>query len=379
MTKKHRLLRSFLSMLVCFCMLSAMAACKNTGKSPDNNISQSTGDTLTQSTESSATQSTEPSDTQATQASAQATEPTTEPSTAPTTTPTTEPTTEPTELIDPNIYKHVIIVGIDGGGTFFKNANTPNIDRIFANGAITYAAVTENPSISAQSWTSLLHGITNDYHGITNEIASTTPYPTDSPFPSVFKVIKQNDPMARIGSICTWEPINKGIVENGLGVFRTSRSTDGEAASEAISYIYVHAPTFLFVQLGDTDYLGHRDGFGSDTFYETLERADSYIGQIYDACKTKGLLEDGLFIVTADHGGIQNDHGGLTDEERLIMFAATGKTVQKGTIGEMEIRDTAAIVLHALGYEQPETWTARVPSGLFKGVTAGERPVYNGD
>ncbi|MBS6475094.1 MAG: LamG domain-containing protein [Clostridiales bacterium] len=58
------------------------------------------------------------------------------------------------------------------------------------------------------------------------------------------------------------------------------------------------------------------------------------------------------------------------------MFAAVGKTVEKGMIGEMGIRDTAAIVLHALGLEQPASWTARVPSGLFKGVTAGERPVY---
>jgi hypothetical protein len=42
----------------------------------------------------------------------------------------------------------------------------------------------------------------------------------------------------------------------------------------------------------------------------------------------------------------------------------------------MDIRDTAAIVLYALGIECPDTWTARVPSGLFKGVSAGERPVY---
>ena len=55
---------------------------------------------------------------------------------------------------------------------------------------------------------------------------------------------------------------------------------------------------------------------------------------------------------------------------------ATGKTVKNGKIDDIEIRDTAAIVLYALGYEAPETWTARVPSGLFKGVTAGERPVY---
>ena len=83
-----------------------------------------------------------------------------------------------------------------------------------------------------------------------------------------------------------------------------------------------------------------------------------------------------MFIVTSDHGGNGKSHGGLTDTEKYVMFAAAGKTVQKGTIGEMEIRDIAAIVLYALGYEAPETWTARVPSGLFNGVVAGERPVY---
>ena len=107
---------------------------------------------------------------------------------------------------------------------------------------------------------------------------------------------------------------------------------------------------------------------------------------IYHCCTTfcttfestsKNLkLNDTLFIVTADHGGNGKSHGGLTDGEKYVMFAAAGKTVQQGTIEDMEIRDTAAVVLYALGYESHENWTARVPSGLFEGVVAGERPVY---
>ena len=42
----------------------------------------------------------------------------------------------------------------------------------------------------------------------------------------------------------------------------------------------------------------------------------------------------------------------------------------------MEIRDCASIVLYALGLSQPQSWTGRVPSGLFAGVDAMERPVY---
>jgi len=69
-------------------------------------------------------------------------------------------------------------------------------------------------------------------------------------------------------------------------------------------------------------------------------------------------------------------HGGQSDEEKYVMFAACGKTVVNGMIGEMETRDIAGIVLFALGCEQPDTWTARVPSGLFEGVQAKERPIY---
>lgn len=58
------------------------------------------------------------------------------------------------------------------------------------------------------------------------------------------------------------------------------------------------------------------------------------------------------------------------------MYAAAGKTVTHTEIADMEIRDNASVVLYALGCDQPDTWTGRVPSGLFEGVRAAERPVY---
>ncbi len=59
----------------------------------------------------------------------------------------------------------------------------------------------------------------------------------------------------------------------------------------------------------------------------------------------------------------------------MCTFAIRGKTVQKqAEIGEMELQDVAAIVLDALGIEQPDNYTARIPTGIYEGRGGGERP-----
>ena len=271
----------------------------------------------------------------------------------------------------------VIIIGVDGAGTFFRQANTPNIDRIFADGAVSYDVLTSNPSVSGQCWGSMLTGVTPDIHGLTNGRAGSTPYPTDSIFPTMFRVIRENMPDVELASFCNWNSINIGIIENGLGVTKGSGS-DIDITDQVCRYIEDHDPTLMFIQLDEVDGAGHHHGYGTEGHLKQIEASDTLIGRIWDAYTARGWTDDTLFIVTADHGGIGHSHGGWTDGEKYIMFAAAGPNVVKGTIGEMGVRDTTSVVLHALGLadKQPETWTSRVPSGLFEGVTAGERPVY---
>ena len=54
------------------------------------------------------------------------------------------------------IYKNVVVVGIDGMGNFNKEASTPNMDRIFENGAKTLYGISLSPTISAQNCFSAL-------------------------------------------------------------------------------------------------------------------------------------------------------------------------------------------------------------------------------
>ena len=55
-------------------------------------------------------------------------------------------------------YKHVFIIGIDGAGRFIKDADTPNFDRIFKDGAVKYTARAEVKTDSGPNWGAILTG-----------------------------------------------------------------------------------------------------------------------------------------------------------------------------------------------------------------------------
>ena len=278
---------------------------------------------------------------------------------------------------EPYTYKRVVIFGVDGGGIFFQNTDTPNIDEIFADGSIAYDCTTSTPSISAQCWGAMLHGVTPELHRLNNSIVSATPYDPESLFPSVFRVIRENDPDCELASFATWNPINIGIVEDGLDVHKDTADNDAALCKKICDYVAEHDPKLLFIQFDQCDAVGHSTGYNQPAHLKQITTTDGYIGQVFDAYEERGMVEDTLFILTADHGGSGTSHGGSTPEEMNIIYAVRGETViDGGAAVDMQVRDNASVVLHALGYEQPETWTSMVPSGIFEGVEAGERPVY---
>ncbi|MBR0349152.1 MAG: alkaline phosphatase family protein [Clostridia bacterium] len=271
------------------------------------------------------------------------------------------------------IYSHVIVVGIDGAGGFFRDADVPHFNEIFKNGAVTYNALSSRPSISAECWGSMLLGVGSEVHKLTNGILESTPYPTDSEFPSLFRRIREAYPYAELGSYCDWNPITHGVVENGIGVSHDT-AHDTELAPIICDYIREKMPDFLFIQFDSVDGAGHRHGYGTPEFYQRLHEVDELINDVHKAAEDAGIIDDTLFIVIADHGGTNPEtgggsHGGWTDEEKFVTFAAAGKTVKNTTLSEMNIRDLAAIVLYSFGIEAPEFnengWTSQIPEGLF--------------
>lgn len=266
-------------------------------------------------------------------------------------------------------YSHVFLIGVDGAGNFFKDTDTPNIDRIFANGAVSYDVVTAFPAISAECWGAMLIGATAETHGLTNDIVSSVPYPVDSSLPTLFRRIRESIPDAALASFSNWNPINEGIIESNLNVvFGTGN--DDQVAEEIVSYLDGTLPTFLFAQFDSVDDLGHMCGYGSERHLAQITYVDTLIGKVYDKIASLNALDDTLFLVISDHGGTpEGTHGNHTDAEKYIFFGASGKTVNNYTFSGMNVQDTAAVVLNALGLDipeaKPDSFCGVVPDGLF--------------
>lgn len=282
-------------------------------------------------------------------------------------------------------YKHVFILGVDGAGTCFRNTDTPNFDRIFKDGAVTYNARAEVYTDSAPNWGSILTGVSNLRNMYTN--GNISPEGDEPPkiqhmrkYPTVYSRIRCAMPDAVLASFGNWSAINYGIVEDDLDIYKHNDSTDEEVAKSIVNYLDEgNKPTLLFTQFDSVDGAGHAYGSDSDIYLKQITIVDEYIGWIYDAIARNGLLDDSLIIVLPDHGHkAEGGHGRFSYRESVITLAVAGKTVKKGGTMDKDTRnrDVAAIALFALGIPKPLDITGRVPANLFNDYIGELRPIH---
>lgn len=265
--------------------------------------------------------------------------------------------------------QRVVILGIDGAGGFIRQADAPHLHALLQSGAYTYEARTVYPSISAECWGSLLYGLSPDRHGFNNDKAIHQQTPADFPYASLFKLARRKWPDAPLSSFSCWEPINRGIIENNLGVHMESMP-DPELAEAIAAYIHRH-PDFklMFIQLDHPDAAGHQHGFGTSGQLAQIAVTDQYAHRILGALREEGLLEDTWVITVTDHGGggaHSHDHGSDHAMDMTITWGITGPAVNAGPIQTpVGIMDTAAVTAHVLDLPAQDYWEGTIPEGLF--------------
>ena len=152
-------------------------------------------------------------------------------------------------------------------------------------------------------------------------------------FPTVFQLLRDARPEAEIGCLYEWEGIKYLVDTLSLNYHyhvADCNKTPQRIRQYGISLYKEKHPVLVAICYDSTDHTGHTEGHDTPAYYEKLKELDIYVGQIVQAVKDAGILDDTIFILTSDHGGIDKGHGGKTMQEMETLSSFPARILKKG-------------------------------------------------
>lgn len=279
----------------------------------------------------------------------------------------------------PKKAKRVVMISLDGISVAgFKQAKTPNLDALLAEGALSTTTRVVMPSVTLPNWTSVLTGSGPEQHGVTNNdwqikkfVLPAVTTDSEGYYPSVFSILKQKMPHAKTAFYYNW--INLFYPHNEKNFDEVSYLENDayiENYNKAFDFIKKNRkdPTLVFLYSVHTDHAGHQYSWMSPEYLKSIEEADVQIGIFLNKLKNEGLFDDTTFLFLSDHGGINKGHGGVTVDEMLVPWGIKGPSIKKGYIIDAPNNhlNTASTILRLFNIKQPEAWTGQVVESIFR-------------
>lgn len=273
--------------------------------------------------------------------------------------------------------KHVIYIGLDGWGAYsVSKADMPAVKGLMEKGCYTLKKRTVLPSSSAVNWASMFMGAGPELHGYTEWGSQTPELPSrvilkHNIFPTIFQIYRDANPDAEIGVLSEWGGIQ--FLVDTLSTSHHAVAPDYNKYPTALcemaeKYIKEKKPALAAVVFDNPDHVGHVIGHDTPEYYAKLHEIDGYIARIVKAVEEAGMLDETIFIITSDHGGINKGHGGKTMLEMETPFIIAGKGIRQG--GEFQESmvqyDVAATIAYIFGLQQPQVWTGRPMTQVFE-------------
>ena len=268
-----------------------------------------------------------------------------------------------------NARIRVIVIGIDGlSKNGIDSASTPSMDRLMREGTWTLNAQAVSPTSSSPNWASMIMGAPPQYHGIWKNGWHKDPLksaPADSPekaekWPSVFRIIRKNAPQKTMVIYHQWKDFGRLVGKKTT--FRNWFSfTHPLTQHWARNRIRFGTPDLLFLHFDLVDHAGHKFGHGTPEYLSAVEKADKITGKIVKSVENSCRKKSTVILLTSDHGGIGQGHGGDTPEEKNVPWILWGTNVKQNFHLEITVNtfDTAPTICFLLGIKAPEYWIGK--------------------
>ena len=272
----------------------------------------------------------------------------------------------PSEKAPGDIAGHVIVIGLDGWGTWsFEKGDTPFIREMMKEGSYTLYKRTVLPSISGANWAAMMNGTPAESSGIIGNNAAPYFKPlvltAHKAQPTFFHLLKQARPEAETGVVCEWGDFLNYADTLCLDHFERIQDPTGHPdaiVEESVKYIKDKKPVLCFIHIDALDHVGHAYGQGSAEYYAELPLVDERVRRIVEGVKEAGIYDDSILILTSDHGHEGTGHGGHALNEIETPLVVWGKGIKKNhEITETVIQyDLAATVAEVFHLEKPQSW-----------------------
>ena len=275
--------------------------------------------------------------------------------------------------------KRVLLLSLDGICTEgFKQAHTPNLDQLLAEGVLSMQTRVVMPSVTLPNWTSHLtesgpeqHGVVDNDWEINKIKLPAIETDTEGYYPSVFRILKENIPQMRTAFYYNWlnlfYPYNRNYLDE---VSYLEEDAYVPNYKKALKFMTDNRelPTLIFLYSVHTDHAGHKYKWMSPQYLQSIEEADAEIGRLLNNMQQAGLYDDTHFLFLTDHGGINYGHGGVTTHEMIVPWGITGPGIAKGICMNEPNNtvNTASVILRLFGAKQPDCWTGEVPHSIFE-------------
>lgn len=253
----------------------------------------------------------------------------------------------------------VILVVFDGcRPDALLQARTPTVDMLWRNGAYTWSAQTVVPSWTLPTHLSMFRGVSPQKHGVQeNKFQASA-----AAFPSIMDVAHQA--ALRTAMFFSWEELRDLSAPGSLdfSFYRTcavDHSTiDHIVAEQAVAHLVAERPDLSLVYFCEADLVGHEHGWMSAPYIAAIERMDHALGRVVEALRLARIQDSFTWLVLADHGGHDHNHGSDAIEDITIPWILSGTQARRGHKLQVPVRivDTAATIAHLLGIDAPKVW-----------------------
>lgn len=252
----------------------------------------------------------------------------------------------------------VFIVSFDGlRPDAIQAADMQNVLSIMQNGAYTLTAQTIFPSLTLPSHSSMLVGTCPAKHIVRwNEYVPENGFALGT---DIFDLAQAAG--LRTVMVVGKEKLRHVTEPQSTDFFGFVDDTDKiedkiSLESMAIDQIRIGFD-LMFMHFPDGDLTGHEYGWMSNEQLTAYRKDDESLGLLIEVMQSRGLFDDTLFIITADHGGHDTTHGTDLSEDITIPWIISGPgVVPKQLQTQVYTMDTAATIAFALGLPLQPEW-----------------------